>query len=205
VEDDSKTRQLRKFARLRKTQHPTAKTSKETVINLSGWMLEDGLSSLLQKGPNYAVAPHTISIEDTLAGVGKAVQSLPIEMAEEARQETVRIIKSSSRPRDNLTRAEREALRALKKTLNSPSYRQTKAMLPWFSTLWTTNRKSPPFFSIHHIEYWLGTPLIRQNEKPHYCLKNPPSQKTYANNCVRPAADLQDCKDFQRYIKRVFL
>jgi hypothetical protein len=30
-------------------------------------------------------------------------------------QETVRIIKSSSRPRDNLTRAEREALRALKK------------------------------------------------------------------------------------------
>jgi arginine repressor len=34
---------------------------------------------------------------------------------EEARQETVRIIKSSSRPRDNLTRAEKEALRTLKK------------------------------------------------------------------------------------------
>jgi hypothetical protein len=36
----------------------------------------------------------------------------------EARQETVRIIKSSSRPRDNLTRAEREALRTLKKNTN---------------------------------------------------------------------------------------
>jgi hypothetical protein len=35
-------------------------------------------------------------------------------MAEEARQETVRIIKSSSRPKDNLTRDERKALRTLK-------------------------------------------------------------------------------------------
>jgi hypothetical protein len=31
-------------------------------------------------------------------------------MAEEARQETVRIIKSSSRPRSNITTAESEAL-----------------------------------------------------------------------------------------------
>jgi hypothetical protein len=36
-------------------------------------------------------------------------------MAEEARQENVRIIKSSSKPRDNLTRAETKALRKLKK------------------------------------------------------------------------------------------
>jgi hypothetical protein len=35
-------------------------------------------------------------------------------MAEEARQETMRIIKSSSRSRNNITRAEREALRTLK-------------------------------------------------------------------------------------------
>jgi hypothetical protein len=54
-------------------------------------------------------------IEDIIAGVEKAVQSLPVEMAEEARQETARIIKSSSKPRDNLTKAEREALRNLKK------------------------------------------------------------------------------------------
>jgi len=36
-------------------------------------------------------------------------------LQEEARQETVRIMKSSSRPRDNLTGAEKEALRTLKK------------------------------------------------------------------------------------------
>jgi len=114
VGEDSKARQNRKFARLHRTQHPTIKTSKETVINLSGRTLDDGVSSLLQKGLNYAVTPRTIPIEDILAGVEKAVQSLPAEMAEEARQETVRIIKSSSRPRNNITTAEREALRTLK-------------------------------------------------------------------------------------------
>jgi hypothetical protein len=115
VAEDSKARQLRKFAQLHKTQHPTTKTSKEMVINLSDWTLDDGLCSLLQKGLNYAVTPRTIPIKDILAAVEKAVQSLPVEIAERARQETVRIIKSSSRPRDNLTRAEREALRTLKK------------------------------------------------------------------------------------------
>jgi hypothetical protein len=39
-------------------------------------------------------------------------------MAEKARQETVRIIKSSSKPKDNLTRVEMEALRNLKKNPN---------------------------------------------------------------------------------------
>ena len=57
---------------------------------------------------------HTLYLFKT-AGFEKAVQSVPVKMVEEARQETVRIIKSSSRPRDNLMRAEREALRTLKK------------------------------------------------------------------------------------------
>jgi hypothetical protein len=66
---------------------------KGTVINLSDQKLEDGATSLLQKGLNYAVTPRTIPMEDIFAGVEKAVQSLPVETAEEARQETVRIIK----------------------------------------------------------------------------------------------------------------
>jgi hypothetical protein len=92
VGEDSKARQIQKFTRLHRTQHPIIKTSKETVINLSGRTLDDRVSSLLQKGLNYAVTPRTIPIEDILAGVKKTVQSLPVEMAEEARQETVRII-----------------------------------------------------------------------------------------------------------------
>jgi hypothetical protein len=152
VGEDSKARLLQKFARLHRTQHPTTKTSKETIINLSGRPLDDGMPSLLQKGVNYAVTPCTTPTEDILAGVEKAVQSLLVEMAEETRQETVRIIKSSSRPRENITRAEREALRTLKNNTDLTILPADKAMLPSLSTLWTTNRRSPPFLRIHHIE-----------------------------------------------------
>jgi hypothetical protein len=50
VGEDSKAGQIRKFTWIHKTQHPTTKTSKETVINVSGQMLDDGVFSLLQKG-----------------------------------------------------------------------------------------------------------------------------------------------------------
>jgi hypothetical protein len=61
---DSKARLLRKFAKPHKTRHPTTKTSKETVINMSDQTLNDRVSSLPQKGLNYAVTPHTIPIDD---------------------------------------------------------------------------------------------------------------------------------------------
>jgi hypothetical protein len=46
-------------------------------------------------------------------GVEKAVRSLPVEKAE-ARQESVRIIKTTTRTKENLTKTERAALRTLK-------------------------------------------------------------------------------------------
>ena len=48
----------------------------------------------------------------------KAALSLPVEKAEEARQETVRIMKNSSWPRDNLRTTERAALKTLKDNVN---------------------------------------------------------------------------------------
>ena len=42
------------------------------------------------------------------------MRTLPSEMAEEARQETVRILKHATKPRDNLNRTERAALQSLK-------------------------------------------------------------------------------------------
>jgi hypothetical protein len=88
------------------------------VINPSDQKLDDALSSLLQKGLNFAVNSCSTPIQDVLAGVEKAVLSLPAEMADEARQETVRIIKYSSRPRDNLRKTERAALKSLKDNVN---------------------------------------------------------------------------------------
>jgi hypothetical protein len=53
---------------------------------------------LLKKGLYYDVTPRTTPTEDILAGDEKAVQSLPAKMEEEARHETVRFIRRSSRP-----------------------------------------------------------------------------------------------------------
>jgi hypothetical protein len=47
------------------------------------------------------VTPRALPIEDILAGVEKAVQSLSVEMAEKTRQETVRIIKAPPDPETN--------------------------------------------------------------------------------------------------------
>jgi hypothetical protein len=98
VGEDSKARRHRKFLQLHKTRYPTTKTSKETVINLSGQTLHDAIYSWLKKGLNYDVNPRTKPIEDILAGDEKAVHSLPLKIEEEARQEIVRFTKRSSKP-----------------------------------------------------------------------------------------------------------
>jgi hypothetical protein len=70
--------------------------------------------SVLGKGLNYAVSPTVLSKEDILTGVEKAIVPLPVEAAEEVRQETVHILKASGKPSDNLPGAERRVLRSLR-------------------------------------------------------------------------------------------
>ena len=84
------------------------------MVNLSNKPLDDSLRSALQKGLNFAISPTTLPIEDIITGVEKAVHSLPVETAEEIRHETVRIIKSSKRPKGNLTRAKRRAVKSVR-------------------------------------------------------------------------------------------
>ncbi|PNF41399.1 hypothetical protein B7P43_G14428 [Cryptotermes secundus] len=115
IGDQARARQCKKFINLQKTQHPPQlHENKKTVVNLSGVPLEEAAYSALSKGLNFAVAPSSIPVKDILCGVEKAVMVLPEETAEEIRQETVRILKGSNKPKDNLTGAERRALRALK-------------------------------------------------------------------------------------------
>jgi hypothetical protein len=113
--DVTGTRQRKKFTHLHKAQHPTvALDTKKTVINLSDVPLEESAVSALSKGLNYAVAPSRVPVKDIICGVEKAIKTLPIESAEEIRQETVRILKRSHIPKNNLSGAERRALRSLK-------------------------------------------------------------------------------------------
>jgi hypothetical protein len=110
--DEIRNRQCRKFSRLREAQHPILAVTKDTVVNLSNRPMDDALHSALRKGLNYAVTPTAIPIKNILIGVERAVRSLYIDTAEEVRQEAVRSIKNSKPPRDNLTRAERKALKS---------------------------------------------------------------------------------------------
>jgi hypothetical protein len=100
---------------LHKTQHPTGPPdTSRIVINLCRVPLEEAVCSALSKGLNYAVAPGRIPAKNFLCGVEMAIGTLPDETAEEIRQETVRILKGSRQPKDNLTVAERRAFRSLK-------------------------------------------------------------------------------------------
>ena len=138
--------------------------------------------------------------------VEKEVQSLPLEMAEEARQETMRIIKSSSRPRDNLMRAEREALRTLKKNTNLTILPADKGNATVVLNTVDYKQKITSLLEDPSYRRLARDPTDSTERKTTLLLKkNPLSQKIYANKCVRPASDPQDCMDFRRYIKREFL
>jgi hypothetical protein len=113
--EEGKAKHCKKFQRLHRTQHPPLPPdNRKTVINLSEIPLEEAARSALSKGLNYAVALAVLPVGDILCGVEKEVGALPEETAEEVRQETVRILKGSHKPKDNLTGEDRRALRALK-------------------------------------------------------------------------------------------
>jgi hypothetical protein len=97
-----------------KNEIPGTEALKNSVINLSTQELDEGTFSLLQKGLNNPVDSRAQTIEEILASIENVVRSLPVEQAEEARHESVRIIKTSTKTNNNLTKNKRTALKTLK-------------------------------------------------------------------------------------------
>jgi hypothetical protein len=113
--DDIRVRHCRKFRHVYKAQQPPGPPdNKNIVVNMSKVPFEEATCLALIKGRTFAVAPASVSVNDILCGVEKAIGVLPEETAEKIRQETVRILKGSFKPKDKLTGAERRALRAFK-------------------------------------------------------------------------------------------
>jgi hypothetical protein len=110
-------------------------------------------------------------------------------MAEEARPETVRIITSSSRLGDILTKAERKALRALKKKTALTILQADKDIA--HVILNTVDYTQKVISLLEGLSYrWLTrNPTKLTEQKTTLLLKNPHSQKMYVNNCIPPAAD----------------
>lgn len=138
------------------------------VINLSDQKLDDKMYSLL-KGLNFAVTPRTTPIENILAGVGEAVQSLSVERAEKARPKLWALLQAPSDP-EILTKAERKALQALKKNTALAILLADNDNASVIIS--TVDYKQRIIFILEGPSYrWPGIPLSWQNKKLHYCLK----------------------------------
>jgi hypothetical protein len=110
VGDDNKARQCQKFAWLTKNQHPDTPLPKNTVINLSDHKLEDGTLSLLEKGLELCGGSTGHTHRSNSNGDRKSSTILTSGKNRKVTQESVRIIKTAMRNKDNLTKKERTAL-----------------------------------------------------------------------------------------------
>jgi hypothetical protein len=141
-----------------------------------------------------------LPIEDFLSGVEKAVCALLEEAAEEVRQETVRILKASKKPRDNLSGAERRALRTLRTNadlmvlpadkgnvvFNTSDYKQKSEALLGAPT----NRRLPKD----------PTEAVERNTT--LLLKQSSFSRSY-NSCGHRVRGLPDCTGSQRSTRKV--
>jgi hypothetical protein len=87
---------------LRESPPPTAS---KTVVNLSHVLLDAAARLTLSKGLSYTVNPVVLPTED-ICGVVKAVCFLCDKDAEEVWQETITILKRTSKLKNNLTKVE---------------------------------------------------------------------------------------------------
>ena len=86
------------------------------VMNLSDHPLSDSERSVLMKGLNFSVTPSKIPVDEIVAATELACNQLKEKsQAESLRNEVVKIVSKSKPPRPNISRAEREAIKALAK------------------------------------------------------------------------------------------
>jgi len=125
-----------------------------------------------------------------------------VAISEEARPETMRIITSSSRPGDILTKAERKALRTLKKNTTLTILQVDKDNSSVILNTVDYNQKIISLFEGLSYRWLTRDPIELTEQKTTLLLKNPHSQKMCVNNFVWTVADPQKCMDFPRSLAR---
>lgn len=71
--------------------------------------MNEATISVLVKGMNFAIAPHTLPVKDIACSTELAIKDLPLSEAEEIRREVSRILKTAKPPKRNITREEGDA------------------------------------------------------------------------------------------------
>jgi hypothetical protein len=158
--------------------------------------------SALRKGLKYAVIPAVRPIEYILTRVEKALKLLPSEMAEEATQEAVRIIKDSSRPRDNWTGAERKVLRALQTTTEHTIFPADKGNSTVVLNRVDYNQKLVSCAGTQLMKDLPGTAQRRPNAKPHFFLRSKHQQRSFANYNVPLVQDFRGYMDSPKFLQK---
>ena len=105
-----KSRQIRKFERLKNERNKTVNSAKsgttpsknsvkdKWVINLSSRNLKADEVSVLEKGLNFAVSPDTLPVKDVIIATESVCKELPGNKAAELRARVVNIVKTSKTP-----------------------------------------------------------------------------------------------------------
>jgi hypothetical protein len=125
-----------------------------------------------------------------------------VEISEEARPETVRIITSFSRPGYILTKAKRKALWALKKNTALAILQADKDNVCVILNTVDYSQKIISLLEGQSYRWLTRDPTELIEQKNTLLHKNPQSQKMYGNNCVWPAADSRNYMDFPRSLER---
>ncbi|XP_052259249.1 uncharacterized protein LOC127863670 [Dreissena polymorpha] len=119
-----KQRQREKFSKLLSIKEGKSDSGTERdlintdkwVVNLSDRPLSLDETSVLKKGMNFCVTPPTIPINEIIASTEQVCYQLEDKSAAESlRGEVVKILKSATKPKSNITTKERDALRDLGK------------------------------------------------------------------------------------------
>ena len=125
-------------------------------------------------------------------------------MAEETRQETVRILKNSSRRRDNLSKTETAALNNLRNNTELTILPADKGNT--MVVLNTTDYKQKISTLLEDPAYrrLAKDPTTTIERKTTLLLKKLHSPKRHGDNWVQPVPDLQDYTDCPRYTRKEF-
>ena len=94
---------------------PSEEPNPKWVINLSSKPLTPAQRSLLAKGPNFAVTPRHPPKLEYITAIEAACTKLSQQDAEELRADINQVLRSSHPPKPNLTKAQKSAIRELKR------------------------------------------------------------------------------------------
>ena len=143
---------------------------KEWVVSTSGRRLQGNKISLLRKGLNVAITPHTLPTKDILASVEATICHLARENEDATRAEVYGALKHAKPPKQrNLTNEERRALKELKSDENIIIIRADKGncTVVMERTVYRNQIQSPIKGAIQHQErsfscrenFWVGRKL----------------------------------------------